>query len=91
MVLVGLDAAVRVGVVEAGPAEGQRLLRRVRVAVGGVHVHEAPRQRAPGLNGSIGEGPNQTNYSDRSSVRILGIGQNSFKIQDLSLENSKKF
>ena len=23
------------------------------------------------LKGSIGEGPNQTNYSDRSSVRIL--------------------
>ena len=27
----------------------------------------------PELKGSIGEGPNQTNYSDRSSVRILGI------------------
>ena len=26
---------------------------------------------APGLKGSIGEGPNQTNYSDRSSVKIL--------------------
>ena len=25
------------------------------------------------LKGSVGEGPNQTNYSDRSSVRILGI------------------
>ena len=30
-------------------------------------------QRKPELKGSIGEGPNQTNYSDRSSVRILGI------------------
>ena len=27
--------------------------------------------RAPELKGSIGEGPNQTNYSDQSSVRIL--------------------
>ena len=27
----------------------------------------------PELKGSIGEGPNQTNFSDRSSVRILGI------------------
>ena len=34
------------------------------------------------LKGSVGEGPNQTNYSDRSSVRIL----NSFKIQEFSLE-----
>ena len=25
------------------------------------------------LKGSVGEGPNQTNYSDRSSIRILGI------------------
>ena len=25
----------------------------------------------PGLKGSVGEGPNQTNYSDRSLVRIL--------------------
>ena len=27
----------------------------------------------PELKGSIGEGPNHSNYSDRSSVRILGI------------------
>ena len=26
---------------------------------------------APGLKGSVGEGPNQTNYSDQSSVKIL--------------------
>ena len=38
-----------------------------------------PRRRARGersrteLKGSVGEGPNQTNYLDRSSVRILGI------------------
>ena len=25
------------------------------------------------MKGSVGEGPNQTNYSDQSSVRILGI------------------
>ena len=30
-------------------------------------------QSASKLKGSVGEGPNQTNYSDRSSVRILGI------------------
>ena len=28
-------------------------------------------QSASKLKGSVGEGPNQTNYSDRSSVRIL--------------------
>ena len=49
----------------------------------------APRELRPELKGSVGEGPNQTNYSDRSSVRILG--QNSFKIQDFSLENSKNW
>ena len=27
----------------------------------------------PGLKGSIGEGPNHSNFSDRSSDRILGI------------------
>ena len=36
-------------------------------AYGGFAVYEAK------LKGSIGEGPNQTNYSDQSSVRILGI------------------
>ena len=30
-------------------------------------------QLQPKLKGSVGEGPNQTNYSDRSSVGILGI------------------
>ena len=30
-----------------------------------------------------------SNYSDQSSVRILGIDQNSFKIQEFSLENKK--
>ena len=28
------------------------------------------------LKGSVGEGPNQTNYSDRSSVRILAKFRN---------------
>ena len=28
-------------------------------------------QKQSKLKGSVGEGPNQTNYSDRSSVRIL--------------------
>ena len=32
-----------------------------------------PRRPRPELKGSVGERPNQTNYSDRSSVRILGI------------------
>ena len=36
------------------------------------------------LKGSVGEGPNQPNYSDRSSVRIL-----SKMIQEFSVENSK--
>ena len=30
-------------------------------------------QARPELKGSIGEGPNNSNFSDRSSVRILGI------------------
>ena len=30
----------------------------------------------PELKGSIGEGPNQTNYSDQSSVRILAKFRN---------------
>ena len=41
-----------------------------------------------GLKGSIGEGPNHSNYSDQSSVRILGIERKPFKIQEFSLENS---
>ena len=36
----------------------------------------ALRQRAAELKGSIGEGPNQTNYSDRSSVKILAKFRN---------------
>ena len=32
--------------------------------------------REPELKGSIGEGPNQTNYSDRSSVKILAKFRN---------------
>ena len=35
------------------------------------------------LKGSIGEGSNHSNFSDRSSVRILAI------IQEFSLENLK--
>ena len=31
------------------------------------------RELRPKLKGSIGEGPNHSNFSDRSSVRILGI------------------
>ena len=31
---------------------------------------------APELEGSIGEGPNQTNYLDRSSVKILAKFRN---------------
>ena len=34
----------------------------------------------PELKGSIGEGPNQANYSDRSSVRILGIQRKPVRI-----------
>ena len=35
-----------------------------------------PLQRGPGLKGSVGEAPNQTNYSDQSSVRILAKFRN---------------
>ena len=31
------------------------------------------RPSSPWLKGSVGEGPNHSNFSDRSSVRILGI------------------
>ena len=40
---------------------------------GGVERPRGDRQDEPGLKGSIGEGPNHSNYSDQSSVRILGI------------------
>ena len=42
------------------------------------------RSRWPGLKGSVGEGPNQTNYSDRSSVRILA------KFKKLNCEKNSK-
>ena len=35
-----------------------------------------PGRAGPKLKGSVGEGPNQTNYSDRSSVRILAKFRN---------------
>ena len=44
------------------------LLRHLR---GAVALAEEPK-----LKGSVGEGPNQTNYSDRSSVRILAKFRN---------------
>ena len=34
------------------------------------------RECDPELNGSVGEGSNQTNYSDRNSVRILAKFRN---------------
>ena len=47
----------------AEPAQREQLMRRRLLG---------RRQRLPAkLKGSVGEGPNQTNYSDRSSVRIL--------------------
>ena len=36
-------------------------------------LHEPSILPKPELKGSIGEGPNHSNFSDRSSVRILGI------------------
>ena len=39
------------------------------------------------LKGSIGDGPNHSNFSHQSSVKILGI--QSVKIQYILLENSK--
>ena len=32
-----------------------------------------PVERGPGLKGSIGEGPNQTNYSHQSSVKMTSL------------------
>ena len=40
----------------------------------------------PELTGSVGEGPNQTNYSDRSSVGILGIDS----VENHENQNSEK-
>ena len=50
----------------------------VRVGVrdghdGQVQAPDGPLGIEPKLKGSIGEGPNHSNFSDRSSVRILGI------------------
>ena len=41
----------------------------------------------PELKGSVGEGPNQTNYSDRSSVRILA----KFSFVEVRSQNSGIF
>ena len=41
----------------------------------------------PWLTGSIGEGPNHSNYSDHSSVRILGIRR---KLRTNENQNSEK-
>ena len=50
-------------------------VRLLELCVDGVDVvRAAPKKDGapppPKLKGSVGEGPNQTNYSDRSSVRI---------------------
>ena len=53
--------------------------RRGRTSSGARRRSRRPRRRGAGrrprpkLKGSIGEGPNHSNFSDRSSVRILGI------------------
>ena len=47
-----------------------------RAAAGPRAAPAEPPGRAPELKGSVGEGPNQTNYSDRSSVRILAKFRN---------------
>ena len=57
----------------AAADDGQEL----RSHGGEVADHWAPGQRGAELKGSVGEGPNQTNYSDRSSVRILAKLRNS--------------
>ena len=51
-------------------AAPQSFRERVRAPV----RNPAPRQ--PELKGSVGEGPNQTNYSNRSSVRFLAKFRN---------------
>ena len=47
--------------------------RRARRGGGRRGARLAPGRRGPSLKGSIGEGPNRSNFSDQSSVRILGI------------------
>ena len=65
----------------AGPAEPAALGRRQQrgVAVRGVEVEGVlgvDGAGAPKLQGSVGEGPNQTNYSNRGSVRICSEFRN---------------
>ena len=58
-------------------APGQARLRPAAQASSGSNSGSSARSPGrglqPGLKGSVGEGPNQTNYSDQSSIRILGI------------------
>ena len=53
------------------PAHKRRGLSEYLLLQSTVLVDPRVRQPPPKLKGSVGEGPNQTNYSDRSSVRIL--------------------
>ena len=47
--------------------------------------------RIPKLKGSVGEGPNQTNYSDQSSIRIPAKIRNfRYKIEQIR-KNYEKF
>ena len=69
---------------------GRRVLRQERAQLALAIRPRAPARlgggdRGPKLKGSIGEGPNHSNFLHQSSE----FGQNSFKIQELSLENSK--
>ena len=49
-----------------GPAVADRVADR----------YVPPAAAAPELKGSVGEGPNQTNYSDQSLIRILAKFKN---------------
>ena len=67
-----LSRAAR-GVLEEGARTCIRCCQELQVPL----LDEGPvAGGVPELKGSIGEGPNQTNYSDQSSVRILAKFRN---------------
>ena len=51
----------------------------------------AARSPPPKLKGSIGEGSNHSNFSEKSSVRILGIQRKFFQNSGIFARKFKKF
>ena len=68
----GVEREVDLGLEDAGDRRREAPLKR---RTGGRGVEVSPPSLTE-LKGSVGEGPNHSNYSDRSSVRILAKFRN---------------